>query len=279
MINKIRKWIGIGICSLATTFSTQANDFGIGTRGPEWSNLQLDLRFGASEKITTTTSGESKTEGLTQTTFLKYWNTLHKGTSGNIGLYGQAILPYSQLINGEARSEGVGDLKLGIGPRFSYGNNASIHCLTYIGPVLPTGKEDIKPALGTGRKDWNTGMTATFFPEKSKRKEVTLSLDYIKAENIQENPSDTLTFGALEGMFISQNIQIGLRELYTRKLDGNQSNANSTSLGAAIRYMDPKRRFQIELIGDKTISTDNLPEGWNASLIFRYNFNTSGEKR
>ena len=87
-----------------------------------------------------------------------------------------------------------------------------------------------------------------------------------------------MTLGAIEGGFITPNIMAGVRELYSQKVNSSQDDMNATSLGAAIKYVDPQKRFSLELLGDRTISTDRLPQGWNVSASARYNFRTGGQK-
>ena len=148
---------GIAALMLGVT-NVEADSIARGQRGPtEW---QADLRLGFAERENTT---GVTTKSIVSQNVLKYWN------GGSIGMWGYASMPYRALDNGKTESSGVGDMTLGLGPRFTRTNSiGSFHFLPYVALTLPTGDSSARPALGNDRLDLKLGTGFTYLTRDKK---------------------------------------------------------------------------------------------------------------
>lgn len=213
------------VAGLAGLLSCNVNAQSVftGLRGP--TNLQVDDRVSYTEKesqkrVTTRATGNNL--------ILKYFNGKEQG------IFGFANIPYKSLKSGEKSSEGLGDIALGIGPRFETPlANGKLGVLSYLGPVLPTGNKNSTLALGTGRVDGKAGFFGTWL-SNSKKYETDFALDYVKTEN--SKISDDITGGIVLGGQVTPNLRFVAGPLFSYK-EGGANNGDYTFSGRAnFRY-------------------------------------------
>ena len=212
-----------GLAGLLTCSDVNAQSVYTGLRGP--TDVQLDNRTSYTEK-------ESQKGVATRATgnnfILKYWNGKEQG------VFGFANIPYKNLKSAEKSSEGLGDIALGIGPRFDVKiGNGKLGVLSYIGPVLPTGNKNSTLALGTGRVDGKAGLFGTWLSD-SKESEVDFSLDYTKTEN--GKVSDDVTGGIVLGGQVTPNLRFVAGPLFSYKQDGANNGDYTLGWRGNFRY-------------------------------------------
>ncbi len=264
---KLKKILKIGTIALATLVpvSAKAQSVFTGLRGP--TEFQVDNRTSYSIKESQT-GVESET--LANNLILKYWN----GT--NNGVFAFANFPYKYIKSDDNTSRGMGDLSLGIGPRFErkiWENKLGF--LTYIGTVLPTGNKDSIPALGSGRVDYKTGFFGTIL-SSSKRYEADFSLDYTLTEG--DEISDDASGGLVLGGRINDNIRVVVGPTFNYKSGGNNDGDNALNGRINLRYTPSDslgKRIHFELWYDKSIKSHGKSSVKNSdalTLIGRLNF-------
>lgn len=229
----------------------RADDFAKGMRGP--TDHQADLRLGYTEN-------DQGVQAYTETLLLKYWD------GKEIGKFGLLALPYKQIDGPKSDSEGVGDLTLSLGPRASFGKR--LHFMSYAGLSLPTGDDKAKPALGTGRIDLKLGLTGTYqFPDKKTELDLAIERTFTGENRLGVNPSAETYFGVFAGRTLTDRLKFGLGFTEFRRDNGDYNR----SLRAIARYtFSPS--WHIELVGDKTIDRENMPEAQSVGVFVRRNF-------
>ncbi len=253
-MNLLRK---LGVCALAgslylttSMLNSYANDMFIGVRGP--TNWQLDVRATYSEN-------EKNIETITNNLMLKYWD------GNKLGKWFFVSVPYKFVDSLQGSNKGIGDITIGLGPR---GRINYIHWFLYGALMLPTGASEEKVPLGNGRLDIRTGVFATYLTG-SKNFEIDGSLEYnFTGENRKNiNPPNELSLGLLAGGKITEKIRFatGLTDLI--KENGNFL-LNSRSV---LRYTVSKG-LHFELVIDKSIYKDSIPNGTSIGVFARYNF-------
>ncbi|MBI3622976.1 transporter [Candidatus Pacearchaeota archaeon] len=171
-------------------------------------------------------------------------------------------MPYKYTKTPSGSSKGLGDITLGIGPRFTINN---YHIFGYAALTFPTGDHESKPQLGTGRHDIKLGGLATILSNDK-----SLEIDWVTEYNITENTStgipNEVYFGLVGGGKLTKKTRavIGL----TNMIKDKDFMLNLRAIG---RYTISKK-LHFELIGDKTLAHNNIPSITNISLYTRYNF-------
>lgn len=251
-MRKIKNYLISAVTGLALLTSVQAENFMRGTRGP--TNWQFDNRF----KLAEQENNGTKTTSFSDTISIRYWNGNTKG------IFSYIALPYKIIDNNGHKSNGLGDLGIGIGPRGTIKNNfGSFHYASTIGLQLPTGDEGKTPKLGTGRTDLRFSIGVTYLTP-SQKTEVDASFDYIRAE---KDASDDILFGIAAGQQIHKKIKTGLGILGNIKYSEIKDKGEKFTLRGIMRYTYSPR-WHTELWLDKGI----LDERNETTLVFRYNF-------
>jgi hypothetical protein len=232
-----------------------------GVRGP--TNLQLDQRVSFGERETL----PNKTQTTSDNTILKYW-------SGNqLGAFGFVNVPYKEISKGNASSDGLGDINIGLGPRgkLDFGQYGSLNFLSCAGLTLPTGDNKVKHALGSGRLDNKAGLFTTYL-SKNKRLETDASIEYTSTgkDGLGNKPSDELAAGIVAGGQIARNLRLvgGLTGNY--KCGGKNEGDYSFGPRANMRYI-VSLRTHFEIVADYYSINKDMPRGFGLTAIMRIN--------
>ncbi len=266
--NRIKKFIfGSALVLALIPGKIESDDIYKGVRGP--TNWQADLRVGYTER-------EDQKGNFTKTfsnnEVLKYWN------GEDIGIFGFVNVPaYKSIETNNSKSEGFGDLTIGLGPRAKFDSEklGSIHFISYAGVSLPTGDEKKTPPLGNDRIDFRSGIFATYLtPDKGIETDFSFEHSLAGTNSKGVRGLDEMSTGLIVGTKLTDNnlFRIGLG--LTSRLRENAESKFDYSYGsrAVLRVTPPKTNWHVELIGDYDLESKNLPEGFGASLQLRINF-------
>ncbi len=264
ILQKWRKSLVLLAGAAVMSSSVKADDFLIGTRGP--TPIQLDHGFNYTRKETS----PNPTESFVNSNVIKYW------TGNKLGFFAIGSLSYKSLEQGAQGSEGFGDLTLKLGPRgiIDLGKQGSFHWITAAGASIPIGDATTKPVLGTGRYDFKGGFTTTWL-DTVKKNEVTTSFEYAKPLTFINNKpvADEINAGFIVGRKLSEIWRVGAGLRGTYKLGDPNDGDYVLKTRALARYTFPKHKmWHLELIGDKSVATKNMPEEVSGALLLRYNF-------
>ncbi len=213
----------IGIAALTVALNASAQSVYTGLRGP--TDFQLDDRVSLTHK-------ETQTGKISYTkannSILKYWNGTDKG------VFAYANVPVKSIESEGDKSEGLGDIAVGVGPRFDVKvGEGKLGLLSYVGPVFNTGDVKEKPALGTGRTDYKTGLFGTLV-DGAKKYEADFSLDYTLTEG--SKVSDEINGGIVLGGRLNNNFRGVAGIVANYKSNGDNDGDNSISGRVNIRY-------------------------------------------
>ncbi|MBW2991181.1 hypothetical protein KY348_05770 [Candidatus Woesearchaeota archaeon] len=239
--NRIKKYSAIAAaCALLKAFTpsvVNADDISKGMRGP--TNWQIDERVFYLKN-------QQGLESLTNTLFFKCWDNTK---------WGFAIASYKWGSSGK----GTTDITLGGGPQFTSGN---FYFLPYAAITLPTGE------LSNQRFDEKIGVLATYLND-NKKFEVDLALQYaFTGKNNQGiNPPNELYVGMVSGGKLTSKIR-GVAGVTVLRKDNSDYLLN---LRSVLRYTF-SRAVHIELVGDMSISSNNIPKKKDVGLQLRWNF-------
>ena len=242
----------------------RAEDFLIGTRGP--TPIQFDNGINYTRKETSL----NVTESFVNNNVIKYW------TGKERGFFAIGSLPYKFLRQGVQSSEGLGDLTLKLGPRGTedLGNSGSFHWITAIGASIPLGDAQAKPTLGNGRTDFKGGFTTTWL-DAAKNNECTTSFEYTKPLTFLNNKtvSDEINAGCIVGRKLDETWRVGAGLRGTYRIGEPSDGEYVLKARALVRYTFPQNTmWHLELIGDKSVATKNMPDEVSGALLLRYNF-------
>ncbi len=263
----LRKYLAAGALALATIIPISGNAQSIfnGLRGP--TVFQVDNRVSYSTKEAQT---GIRTQIPANNLILKYWDGAENG------IFAFVNLPYKNIKSGNIESEGIGDILLGIGPRFErkLGEN-KLGLLTYFGTVLPTGDKSAKLALGTGRSDSKVGLFGTLL-SASKKYEADVHLDYTLTEG--KEVSDNIHVGIVLGGRINDNLRLVAGPRFIYKSGGNNDGESALSGRVDARYTPPGKlgkKMHFELWYDRSLEIRGASPVKNRSaltLVGRYSF-------
>ena len=267
----LKSIMAAGALALATLVpsSTKAQSVYCGFKGP--TEYQVDNR--TSYNLKEVQNG-TKTETLADNLILKYW------TGTNNGVFAFANVPYKAVKVGEIDKKGLGDVFAGIGPRFERKvGDGKLGVLSYAGITLPTGDEDCKPALGTGRKyDVKAGLSGTLL-SKSGKSELDFSADYTLTKG--GDISDEINAGITVGGRINDNWRFVVGPMFNYKSGGENDGDSSLTGRLNARYTPsdesgkPTKKMHFEIWADKFMQGcgKSCPkENYTATLVFRRNF-------
>ena len=253
--------------ALAALIPASLNAQSIFTGLRSQTEFQIDNRASYSARESQT---GAKTETLANNFILKYWN----GT--NRGVFAFVNLPYKNIKSGENESRGIGDISLGVGPRFErkIGKN-KLGLITYLGGVLPTGNSGTALTLGTGRIDYKAGLFGTFL-SGSKRYEADFSLDYTMTE--KKEISNDFNGGLVLGGMINNNLRLVAGPLFNYKISGNNNGDGTLTGRINLRYTPSGnfgKKMHFELWYDRLIESHGASSARNSdalTLVSRINF-------
>ncbi|MDD5133341.1 MAG: hypothetical protein PHD81_01530 [Candidatus Nanoarchaeia archaeon] len=267
IIKILKKAAVIGALALAITLpvSVKAQSVFNGLKGP--TKFQVDNRINYSTKEIP--SGEN-VDSFTNNLIFKYWDGTNKGTFAFVNL------PYKVIKSGEYNSSGIGDISLGIGPRFETKlKENKLGFLTYLGAVLPTGNKNSKPALGTGRTDYKLGLFGTLLSE-SKKYEADMALDYTLTEG--KGVSDEINAGLVLGGKVDDNLRLVAGPIINLKSGGKNDGDYTVNGRINVRYTpsgDIGKKMHFELWYDHLLGyqgKSSVKDGEALTLVGRLNF-------
>jgi len=218
-----------------------ADDIFKGVRGP--SNWQIDTRAGFS-------SNEKGLESITSTAIIKYWD------GEDSGKWFFITIPYKSIRDAKGSSDGIGDITVGGGPRFKIGK---ANIMPYLSVTLPAG------IIGNKRFDESIGANATYL-YKDFDVDITFQHTFTGESKSGFNPPDETYFGIITGGKLTDEIRGGIGSTITIKSNGDYLNRIKTIL----RYSLSKR-VHIELVGEKGITSKNIPLDYAVSAYVRWN--------
>lgn len=244
LLNKVKKGIVIStvvLASLLSPLKSHADDITKGMRGP--TNWQVDLR-------TNYNNNSVNTQTLGTNVILKYWD------GQKIGKWGFISVPYKYQFNENSSNNGFGNIVFVGGPR---GTIKDLHWFSYLGLSTPTGKEGI----GNKRWDIKSGALFTKLFENGKY-ELDGAIDYTIAEGDLPNK---LYAGLLFAGSITNKAKVGLG-ITTLQLENGKSISNIK--GVIRKGIKPNLFY--EILGSRTIQSEDIPGGYSLEAQLRYNF-------
>lgn len=249
LLRKAKKnLVAIAACA-ALTHPALADDIYKGVRGP--TNLQLDDRISYN-------TNEKGVKALSNNLTLKYWD------GDTAGKWFFVNAPYRYIHSSENTASGLGDLTLGGGPRGKMGN---LHFLSYGALITPTGNDQSKPVLGTGRLDKKLGAFTTYLtPDKKFEMDGSIEYNFTGKDRQGKDVPNELAFGFVMGGKVTNTLRlaIGLTEFI-------KDSDYLTNLRIVARYtISPHLHF--EAFEDASLTSHNLPKIKSATALVRYNF-------
>jgi hypothetical protein len=262
--NRIKKLARTALFAGALALNANAQSVFNGMRGP--TDFQLDDRAGYTLREA---KNGKETETLANNTILKYWNGKEKG------IFGFVSIPQKEVRLEEKESRGIGDIAIGIGPRFEVPiKESKLSVLSYAGPVLPTGDKKVSPALGSGRRDYKAGLFGTL-TDATKKYEADFSLDYTLTEG--EKVSDESSAGLVLGGRINNPLRAVVGGYANYKVDGANEKDYTLNGRVNLRYTplgSLGKRMHFELWADKFLAGkgDSAPkDSYALTLVARVN--------
>lgn len=248
--NRLIKYCLAGTLASLIPSRTHSDDIFKGVKGP--TNWQLDERINYKEN-------ENKVKTLSNNLILKYWD------GEKIGKWGFLHLPYAFITNEKETNQGLGDISLGGGPRFTAYN---FHFFPTASLKLPTGDFTDKIPLGDGRYDTKLSLFTTYLTQ-NKKFHIDSALEYnLTGENKKNiNPPNEIYGALLVGGEVIPNVRLATGFTHLMKENGDYL----FNMRSILRYtFSPS--FHLELVGDVGIESRNISEGFSLGLFLRYNF-------
>lgn len=243
-------WVGLWLAALAAP-RAGADDFFKGMRGP--------TLFQVEDKVTLTHQ-DNGVDTFVNNFLAKYWD----GT--NVGKWATVNVPYKVVQAGQGHAEGLGDLILTGGPRFTI-PDWRFHGLPYAAVVLPTARQT-RPALGNHRTDLKAGLITTWLSEDN-RWNVDSQFEHTFAEHLPAQPVVNETYaGAIAGRELNRTFMVGAGEVNTLSDDGKYR----ADLKALVKINFVPKVWFSEIIYYHTVSRSETPGRDALELQVRVNF-------
>jgi len=245
---KLITTLSIATATLVGPSATHADDIYRAMRGP--TNQQIDLQTNYSWNTINQRTAQDQA-------IIKYW------TGDELGFFELLSLPFKQTKTENTSATGPGDITLTMGPRGRIGTN---QFMLYGATTLPSGNQNTKPALGTGRYDFKLGTAVTALTKDS-----TLEADgvvertWTEMGTIHPAPNETYAAVLTGGAFSS----------WGRAIAGFLGSVNDkgqaylTARGI-IRYT-PSKSTHVELVLDVPINAKEKPKTTAIGVRFRLN--------